>query len=105
MGAASLVIPVVVALLPAARRRTHTAAAAAAAAAALAPQWASSGLGKLLQGCVQVDFRTVGDEEGMLRKTSDLRRALFCAIAAPANLTSLTTLVPGSWCLKAPKTT
>ena len=98
MGAASLVIPVVVALLPADRRRAHT---AAAAAAALAPQWASSSLGKLLQGCVQVDFRTVGDEEGMLRKTSDLRRALFCAIAAPANLTSLTTLVPGCWCLKA----
>ena len=68
--------------------------------------WISSPLGKLVQGCVQVDFREVTGEEEMMNKASDLRRALLRAMATASQLkkllpTPLSPLRAGKGALKA----
>ena len=52
-------------------------------------QWIKSPLGRLVQGCVQVDFRHVTDEDELMAKANQLRRALFRAMAAGSQLTQL----------------
>ena len=51
--------------------------------------WISSPLGRLVQGCMQVDFRHVTDEDELMAKANQLRRALFRAMAAGSRLTQL----------------